>query len=50
MRVLGWLITAIAVSLGAPFWFGLMQNLLNLRSDTKPPRADAKQTPAPKTS
>ena len=46
----GWLITAIAVSLGAPFWFGLMQNLLNLRSDAKPPRADAKQTPAPKTS
>ena len=40
----GWLITAIAVSLGAPFWFGLMQNLLNLRSDTKPPRADATPT------
>jgi hypothetical protein len=50
MRVVGWLITAIAISLGAPFWFGLMQNLLNIRSASKPPRADATPAPAPKTS
>jgi hypothetical protein len=48
VHIPGWLITAIAVSLGAPFWFGLMQTLFNLRTNTKPPRADAK--PAPKTS
>jgi hypothetical protein len=34
----GWLITACAVSLGAPFWFNLLQDLLSLRaSGPKPP-------------
>ncbi len=28
----GWLMTAIAISMGAPFWFNLLQNLLKLRS------------------
>lgn len=28
----GWLLTALAVSLGAPFWFELLQNLINLRA------------------
>jgi len=31
-HAIGWLITAVAVTLGAPFWFGLIQNLVNLRS------------------
>lgn len=36
--ILGWLITACAVSLGAPFWFNLLQDLLNLRaSGPRPP-------------
>ena len=30
--LLGWLITAFAVSLGAPFWFDLLQQLFNLRA------------------
>ena len=30
-RVLGWLITTIAVSLGAPFWFDLLGKVANLR-------------------
>jgi hypothetical protein len=38
----GWILTAIAVSLGAPFWFGLLQQVVNLRNaGSKPPRADA---------
>jgi hypothetical protein len=38
---LGWLITGAAVSLGAPFWFDLLNQLVNLRSaGPKPPRAD----------
>ena len=28
----GWLITAAAIGFGAPFWFGLLQNLTNMRS------------------
>lgn len=31
-KVLGLLITTLAVSLGAPFWFDLLKNLANLRS------------------
>ncbi len=31
-HIFGWLMTAIAVSLGAPFWFNVLQNLLKLRS------------------
>lgn len=29
--LLGWLITALAISLGAPFWFDLLSKLVNLR-------------------
>ena len=40
--VLGWLITALAASLGAPFWFDTLQRFLNLRNaGVKPARADA---------
>jgi len=36
----GWLITAIAVSLGAPFWFDLLNKLVNLRlAGQKPDKA-----------
>jgi hypothetical protein len=28
----GWAITAAAVGLGAPFWFALLQNLVNMRN------------------
>jgi hypothetical protein len=39
---LGWLITAFAVSFGAPFWFDLLQNLVNLRNaGQKPQKSDA---------
>lgn len=33
---LGWLITALAVSLGAPFWFDLLNRLVNLRRGVQP--------------
>ncbi len=38
-RFFGWLMTALAVSLGAPFWFDLLNKLSNLRSSSKPPKA-----------
>jgi len=33
--LLGWFITAIAISLGAPFWFDLLNKLMQLRSARK---------------
>jgi hypothetical protein len=45
--VIGWLITGLAVSLGAPFWFDSLQNFLRLRNaGPKPARAAV----APRTS
>ncbi len=42
----GWLVTALAVSLGAPFWFDTVNKLVNIRlAGVKPARADA-STPA----
>lgn len=41
-KVLGWLITAFAVSQGAPFWFDLMNRFISLRgAGPKPPGAAA---------
>ena len=34
----GWLLTAGAVALGAPFWFTLLQNLINIRNAGPKPR------------
>jgi hypothetical protein len=40
--VLGMIISASAIGLGAPFWFGLLQNLTNFRNaGPAPKRADA---------
>ena len=33
---LGWLVTALAVSLGAPFWFDLLNKFIVVRSTVKP--------------
>lgn len=35
-KVLGWLITGIAVSLGAPFWFDVLNKFMVVRSTVKP--------------
>lgn len=32
LRIIGWLLTVLAISLGAPFWFGTLQKLVNIRS------------------
>jgi hypothetical protein len=36
MKVIGWLLTAIAISLGAPFWFDLLNKFMGARSTIKP--------------
>lgn len=39
--VVGWFVTALAVSFGAPFWFAALQDLFKIRNaGPKPPRAD----------
>jgi len=39
-RVLGWILTAFGVSLGAPFWFGTLQQFMGLRAaGPKPARS-----------
>lgn len=34
--ILGWLLTAFAISFGAPFWFDLLNKLMVIRSTVKP--------------
>lgn len=36
VKGIGWLLTAIAVSLGAPFWFDLLNKVMVIRSTVKP--------------
>lgn len=44
---LGCAITAFAVSLGAPFWFDTLQNVMNLRGATKPAESQPAQPASP---
>ncbi len=32
IKILGWLVTALSISLGAPFWFDLLRKIVNIRS------------------
>jgi hypothetical protein len=36
LHFLGWLLTALAVSLGAPFWFDMLNKIMVIRSTVKP--------------
>ena len=39
VKIIGWIITALAVSLGAPFWFDVLNKLNSLRSTGVKPKA-----------
>lgn len=41
LKILGWLMTALAISLGAPFWFDLLNKLMNIRSSGRKPEEKA---------
>ena len=45
---LGWFLTAVAVTLGAPFWFDMLNKVVSLRSTIKP--REPAPAPAPDTS
>ena len=43
LNLIGWLLTAAAISMGAPFWFDLLNKLINMRGaekDGKPREPD----------
>jgi hypothetical protein len=42
-RLLGWTLTILAVSLGAPFWFDVLNKFMNVRSAGKSPDEVAKR-------
>jgi hypothetical protein len=42
-RTVGWLLTALAVSLGAPFWFDLLNKLVNVRHGMRKPEVKQDQ-------
>jgi hypothetical protein len=43
--IAGWIITALAVSLGAPFWFDLLNKLMQLRTSKKQEPVNTGKTP-----
>jgi hypothetical protein len=45
IRVLaGWLLSGIAISMGAPFWFDLLGKVMNVRNTgAKPPSIEQKE-------
>ncbi len=38
-KFFGWLVTTLAITLGAPFWFDLLKLLMNVRNAGRPPAA-----------
>ncbi|MEO7085821.1 MAG: hypothetical protein ABI442_09625 [Gemmatimonadaceae bacterium] len=45
MRLFGWLLTGLAVSLGAPFWFDLLGKVMTVRSTLKPKSTSSSDAP-----
>ncbi len=41
-HLLGWLLTALAISLGAPFWFDMLNKVIAVRAAGKPPEKKPK--------
>lgn len=41
LHLFGWLLTAIAISMGAPFWFDMLGKIISVRSTLKPQATDS---------
>jgi hypothetical protein len=48
-RVIGWLLTLLAISLGAPFWFDILNKIVNIRFAGKSPVEGSKGPEKPST-
>ena len=46
-KVMGWLIAALAVAMGAPFWFDLLKRFIRIRSAGGAPRSEGVPAEAP---
>lgn len=44
MKLFGWVITALAISLGSPFWFDMLSRLVNIRNAGKRPESRGQST------
>ncbi|MDX1910649.1 MAG: hypothetical protein SFV22_04140 [Saprospiraceae bacterium] len=44
-KIIGFMVTALAISLGAPFWFDLLKRVTNLRNAGLPPASSSQPTP-----
>jgi hypothetical protein len=44
-KVLGWFLTAAAISLGAPFWFDLLNKIMVIRSTVRPREKSPEEPP-----
>jgi hypothetical protein len=42
-RLAGWTVTVVAVSLGAPFWFDMLNKIVNVRLAEKPPEESTRK-------
>lgn len=42
IMLFGWLISGVAISMGAPFWFELIGKVVNVRNSGKPPKSSVK--------
>ncbi|MBW4469834.1 MAG: hypothetical protein KME45_05450 [Stenomitos rutilans HA7619-LM2] len=43
--LIGWIVSGLAISMGAPFWFDLLGKIMNVRnSGSKPPSSETKET------
>jgi hypothetical protein len=42
-RIIGWLLTILALSLGAPFWFDMLNKVMNVRFAGKSPDEASKK-------
>ena len=45
-HLLGWILTAVALSLGAPFWFDTLNRFMNMRNTGRTPDKQPSTTPA----
>jgi hypothetical protein len=48
-HLIGWIITAAAVSFGAPFWFDALNKIMVIRSTVKPREKSAEEAPKERT-
>ncbi len=46
LKILGWGITALAISLGSTFWFDILKKLINIRNAGKRPESNSANTEA----